>query len=410
MRQRVQPAFGLTTAVALVCVVALPRTGLAQERILTAPVPSEISAPEDLIQSSLQEALIQSALPTQPNLGTSPPANPVASSVASPVASPAVGVSVPVPPADPLLLDVLGKDLSDLTAMLTGRWDNELQTFFEPELNVPPERRHDRIHAFVRPLTGTDFGTAAFYVEYRQGGEVGNVVRQRIWAFSVDGAVNGVRMATFAPKDAKPLEGAWADEARLATLKKADFTAIQGCDLVWRRRADGFSGETRPAACKMASTTDQRVLTVTERHDLSAAVWEVRDIGVDARGVRVFGAPDAVPTRLRRATTFVCWVGVAKGTERLVQSEIVLQDQGGLAAVSLPGGRPDKVRIRLRNVDWPIGVNRPSLTLYVLLDDDERAEGYAWGEPTAPRLALDIGGTQVSCTRDEAAVWRAPRP
>jgi hypothetical protein len=64
------------------------------------------------------------------------------------------------------------------------------------------------------------------------------------------------------------------------------------------------------------------------------------------------------------------------------------------------------VTLRLRNVDWPIGQNRPSLTLYVMTGTDPNAKAYAWGEPDAKRIALDINGTQASCTRDERALWR----
>jgi hypothetical protein len=316
-------------------------------------------------------------------------------------------ISVPNIPLDSVRTDMLEKDRADLADMLAGRWDNELQTFFEPELNVPLAQRHDRLHTVIRPLEAGAFGPNAFYVEYRGGGEAGPVVRQRVWILSVDPGLAALRLATFSPKDGKAIEGAWRDPARLSALRPADFVPVAGCDIIWRRRADGFSGETRPGACKITTTgAAQRVLTISERHDLSPATWDVRDIGVDDRGVRAFGSADNAPTRLRRVVPFVCWAGVTRGSEPMIVSDLIVHDQGGVATATLAGLTPSSVTLRLRNVDWPIGQNRPSLTLYVMTGTDPAAKGYAWSEPDAKRIAIDVGGTQASCTRDERAVWR----
>jgi CpeT/CpcT family (DUF1001) len=326
--------------------------------------------------------------------------------------APVIVAPSPVPvvstnPPDPAQADMLAKDLSDLAIMLTGRWDNELQTFFEPELGIPPSARHDRLHTIVRPIDGNAFGAVAFFVEYRSGGEAGNVVRQRVWTLAVDGPLGAIRLSALAPKDAKILEGAWRDPAKLAVLVPGDFVPVTGCDLIWRRRADGFSGETRPGTCKLVTTgAAERILNVSERHDLSTGHWDVRDIGVDERGTRVFGSADNAPTRLRRAMPFMCWAGARAGGQTITQTDLVLHDQGGFATARLAGATPEVVSIRLRNVDWPIGQNRPSLTLYLMTGTSAEAKAYAWSEPDSKRIALDLSGTQVSCTRDERALWR----
>jgi hypothetical protein len=295
----------------------------------------------------------------------------------------------------------------NFATMLTGRWDNELQTFFEPELNIPTSQRHDRLHTIVRPLDSNPFGANSFYVEYRSGGEAGKVVRQRIWTLSVDSQLGALRMAAFSPRDGKALEGAWRDPAKFSAIKAADFVPVTGCDIIWRRRVDGFSGETRPGACKLITTgTGQRVLTVTERHDLSASVWDVRDIGVDERGTRVFGSADNAPTRSRRIAPFICWAGARRAGEAVTISDLFVHDQGGIATATLSGATPSSVTVRLRNVEWPIGQNRPSLTLYLITGNDTEAKAFAWSEPDAKRIALDTNGVQASCTRDERALWR----
>jgi hypothetical protein len=359
---------------------------------------NQVSAAFLLVLLTPASAKAQDASPTMP---LSVPL------VAAPTPPNSAPVAMPAVALDPVRADMLAKDLSDLVAMLTGRWDNELQTFFEPELGVAANARHDRLHTIVRPLENSAFGANAFYVEYRNGGEAGSVVRQRVWTLAVDPALGAIRLTSFAPKDAKPLEGAWRNPAQLATLVPANFVPVTGCDLIWRRRADGFSGETRPGACKLVTTgATERVLSVTERHDLSAGVWDVRDIGVDERGARVFGSADNAPTRLRRALPFLCWAGARAGAETVTQTDMILHDQGGMATARLTGATPNVVSLRLRNVDWPIGQNRPSLTLYLMTGNSPDAKAYAWSEPDSKRIALDVGGTQVSCTRDERALWR----
>jgi hypothetical protein len=319
----------------------------------------------------------------------------------------ATSPTMPIVPLDPVRADMLAKDMADLAAMLTGRWDNELQTFFEPELNVVLSSRHDRLHTIVRPIDAGAFGEHAFYVEYRNGGEAGNIVRQRVWTLTLDTQLSAIRLAAFAPKDGKVLEGAWRDPARMTAMMPTDFVPVAGCDLIWRRRADGFSGETRPGTCKLVTTgASERILNVNERHDLSPNAWDVRDIGVDERGARVFGSADNAPTKLRRAAPFVCWAGARAGAETVTATDLILHDQGGVATARLAGATPNSVTIRLRNVDWPIGQNRPSLTLYLMTGNDPEAKAYAWSEPDSKRIALDVAGTQVSCTRDERALWR----
>ena len=385
-----------------------PALGWAQTApkapLLSPPSSASQSLPSELTPEGILTDLVNQSIAEQAGLPDLAANTPVKVSAPPPV-------PVPVKPLAPAMVEVLNKDLLDLADLLAGRWDNELQTFFEPELNVPLPLRHERLHAVVRPIEAPEFGPISFYVEYRKGGEAGAVLRQRIWSLSVDLELGAVRLAGFAPRDGKPLEGAWRQTEASAGLKpeqvkKDAFTPVTGCDIIWRRRGEGFSGATRPAACKLVTNADKRVLTVSEQHDLSANVWEVRDVGVDERGVRVFGGSEMPPTRLKRAETFSCWASVAKGGERAIASDLVVHDQGGMASAEFVGGSPAKLRLRLRNVEWPIGQNRPSLTLYLLVDGDDRAEGFAWGEPAANRLALDVGGTQVSCTRDPRANWR----
>lgn len=339
--------------------------------------------------------LFVSALAAAAGLAATDPPPPAAAPVPVPASA-----SVPAGEA------VLARDLSDLAALLDGRWDNDLQVFFEPELGVQDARRNPRFHAHVRAIPGAPGAPVRFYVEHRSGGEHGPVARQRVWTLAVDRALDAVRMSVLAPTDAKALEGAWSDPARLAAISSGSLAPVAGCDVIWKRRAGGFSGETRPGACKVQTVDGNRTVTVSERHDISDNIWDVRDIGVDDTGMRVFGAADGAPARFRKARAFVCWAGAPRGADTVFARDLVVHDQGGAAVARLPGATPGEVTVRLRNIVWPVGDNRPSLTLYVTGGSGERADSFAWTEPDGTRIALNARGLQASCTLDVARQWQ----
>jgi hypothetical protein len=352
-------------------------------------------------------------------LATDPPANPapvepVASAertTASLVAEPAPPVFAATPISVPLAetpatlrrQEVLAKDLADLVAMIGGRWDNDSQAFFEPELGVPPELRRQRVHALVRPLPEVIFGKPAFFVEHRSGSETGAVLRQRVWTFSVDGPRDGVRMDVLAPGPDTVLSEIWTRPEAMAGLSAAGFADVSGCDVLWRRRGGGFSGETRPGGCRITSATGTGSVTLSERHDLTSGVWDVRDMGVDERGQRLFGAEDGRPSRFERAVSYACWAGLVGDGAPPVATGLTIHDRGGEVQVGDPanGG----YRVRLRTVEWPFGTNRPSLTLYLFTAPGEIAEAYAWADPGANRIAINLRTMQASCTRSTETLW-----
>jgi len=56
------------------------------------------------------------------------------------------------------------------------------------------------------------------------------------------------------------------------------------------------------------------------------------------------------------------------------------------------------VRIKVRNVRWPDGNNRPPLVLHTYRLDEDRAVPYAWADPSAQRIGLNLRWMQASCT------------
>lgn len=120
------------------------------------------------------------------------------------------------------------------------------------------------------------------------------------------------------------------------------------------------------------------------------------------------GQTSAAVSELRKARPFTCWAAIPKREKKADGStdwwggfDIRLHDQGGRAWFATDEPTPQRFGIEIRNVVWPYGNNRPSLTLYVYEPADEkRAVAYSWADNQAERVGINTRAVQVSCTRD----------
>lgn len=278
---------------------------------------------------------------------------------------------------------ILQKDTEDLAKIFPGIWDSDNQAFFEPALNIPKELRHPRLYAKVVVLKNQSLGDKAFMVEYREGGGNGKLLKTRFFTLSPDNKNRAVKQTIY---EVKP------------DFKIGDINAVttdnliksEGCEINYRRRASGFTGDTS-GNCKLLMKGGKTIRS-TEHHDIDANFWEVTDIGVDESGVRVYGNLDNSPTKLRKANVYECWASYRDKTISNIQT----YDAGG--EMKLDFGA-NSARLLLRNVDWAIGNNRPSLTLYLYHKNDDIAQIYSWTDEGANRIALADGDYQASCTK-----------
>jgi hypothetical protein len=316
---------------------------------------------------------------------------------------------------------VLQRDLDALAGLLEGRFDNELQVFFEPDLGVPEHERHERIHSSFRRIDAPALGSHVFYVEQYGAGDPAQIYRQRIYAFSVDAQAGAIRLDIRTPADLDAARGAHREPARLAGLAQEAAPALPDqCAVYWRREIDQFVGQTRRGACTIASRRDGAQITVEADIVLSRdAIW-IRDRATNAAGGLVYGNPAGEPHRLRRVRPFECWVAVLRGASHgdsgagaapgdwYFQRGVMLHDQGDVAVFTTDETPAREVRLRLRRVEWPSGDNRPSLTLYVMEQGSDRAVSYAWGEYDAERMGINLRWMQASCTHAPERLWDLP--
>jgi hypothetical protein len=111
-------------------------------------------------------------------------------------------------------------------------------------------------------------------------------------------------------------------------------------------------------------------------------------------------------TTLRLARDVTCWGTAPKAQKKADGSEdwyfvpgLKMHDQGGRVRFGGGNSGAPEVILRMRNVIWASGTNRPSIVLYVHTPaDPERAVSYVWGDPDVGRLGVNLRWMQASCT------------
>jgi hypothetical protein len=303
---------------------------------------------------------------------------------------------------------VLQKDMALFLDWFPGRYDNDLQVFWEPDLKVPEEARHERIHSIFRPVDLPAFGEHAFYVEQYSNGDPKKLYRQRIYVFVQDDAEKAIRLKIFTPKAPEKLAGAWRDPKLLAKLKPADAANTPGCDVFWRRQANQFLGSMKPGACRITSQRSGKEIVITDDLVLTPEEIWIADRATTTDGAYVFGNKAGVPHKLKKARPFDCWASILRGAKhgdrgagldswQFWPSEFT-HDQGGEIHLKTDETPPREVRLLLRRVEWPTGTRRPSLTLYAHEGADKRAVSYAWTEGDGERIGINLRWLQASCT------------
>lgn len=310
---------------------------------------------------------------------------------------------------------VLDRDLQLFLTQFEGRYDNELQVFFQPDLKTPEAAQVNRIHSIFRKVALPAFGENVFYVEQYGDGDPSKIYRQRIYAFTPDYQEGSIKLVIHAPKNAAALAGAWKDVSKLTSLAPRDTIVYPGCEVWWKRQENQFVGYMRANACRVQSRSGRGELIITDDLVLTPDQIWIRDRAVDAQGAHVYGNKAGVHHQLRRITPYSCWVSILRGAKHgdsgegrddwFFKRDVWIHDQGGVAVIKTDENPAREIRLRLRNVEWPFGTNRPSLTLYAMEPGNDRAVSYAWGDYGAERLGLNLRWLQASCTKAPERVF-----
>ncbi len=309
----------------------------------------------------------------------------------------------------------LDKDFSLFLDWFPGRYDNSLQTFWEPDLNVPEHHRHGRIHSIFREVNLPKFGDNVFYVEQYQDGNRSDIYRQRIYVFTTDKNEKAIRLTIHSPKNPEKIQGAYKNLGLLKKLKPNDTIVREGCDVFWKRQSNQFIGYMKEGACRFTSKRSGEVIVITDDLVLTKNEIWIRDKAETADGKYVFGNKADIHHKLRKVRAFECWTSRLRGAKHgdsgegndnwFFKTGGWIHDQGG--ELRLTGGEdfPNDTRLILRRMEWPTGSSRSSLVLYAYEGDTDRATSYSWTEYDSERIGLNLRWLQASCTHKSERLY-----
>ena len=215
-----------------------------------------------------------------------------------------------------------------------------------------------------------DYDNAEQYFFAKEDGAA--IARRRVEIRRLDGEPTRIRIRQFEGDAPTPRSDRTFTTAAAGPDGDLRLTA-PGCVLAWRRRGAQFETAGDPAACPGA-------------------------------GDALLGEDDLWlgDARLKRARAWTCWMAVpreGKADSWFYASGLTIADQGGEAWVKTDDALPREFGYRLRQVQWPAGANQNALTLYVLRRGEPKAAAYAWADPKATRIGLNLRWMQGSCSR-----------
>lgn len=297
------------------------------------------------------------------------------------------------------------RSLLIMAELLPGTYDNVNQNYFDQRRRLPEADVHARVATTITRVSAPAFGPYAFLWVNRVtvGGK--EQVSYRIATLEPGREPDDVIMRHYFR-----MSGA-IDAAQLATLKPADLQRTEGCDYVFRRRADHFRGEQAAKACRFP--WEGRPVYTANFIELSkSSLWFVDHKHVASSGERITGTASGEPFWLERARIFHCYAdvpGVGGGRDIPFQryDGFTLHDKGGIAWFRTREAQPRELGIRLQAVTWHVlnekngGFNRDSLVLYAMErmpDGSTKEHGYAFTDPAVGRIGINLKWMLALCS------------
>ncbi|NBU24422.1 MAG: hypothetical protein EBS39_02135 [Gammaproteobacteria bacterium] len=309
------------------------------------------------------------------------------------------------------------RDLRIMAELLPGTWDNVNQSYFDGRRKLPADDRHPRMSTVITRVEAPAFGRRVFLWVNRTETPTGPVTSWRLATLEAGPGGDEVTMRHYLRMQGE------ITAAELATLRPQDLRRTEGCDYVFKRRADQFRGTQGPKACRF-EWEGQQVYTDNTIEISRTSLFFHDHKFVAKTGKRITGVASGEPFWLERARSFHCYIdvpGVGGGVDIPFErfDHILLHDKGGMHWVKSTA-HPERsleareIGLYLRSVTWHVlneandYFNRNSLVLSVLEklpDGSTKEHGYAFTDPGAERIAINLKWMLGNCAitpRDQA--------
>ncbi|MCG8419920.1 MAG: chromophore lyase CpcT/CpeT [Proteobacteria bacterium] len=299
-------------------------------------------------------------------------------------------------------------DLALLAEWFAGRFDNHLQVWQAKAAQTADDLIHEHIHSIFARVAVPAFGEYVFYVKQYMDGDPKKTYRQRLYTFEPAADGTSIVLRIFAFVDDAAYTDAHLEPGKLADLSPDKVHPTPGCEVYWHRRGDHFVGETKEGACRIQSRRSGKTLIISDNLYLdSDEIW-IHDRATDEQGNFIFGHKGNIPHKLRRVREFSGWaairksdIGQGKDGYHLV-SDLIIHDQGQRVALATPDGSELGYTIELAQLVYQ-RTKTPVLKLAIYEKGSDKSLAYAWANPDAERIGVNLGRIQVGLAVKKAS-------
>ena len=301
------------------------------------------------------------------------------------------------------------RNLRIMAELLPGYYDNSNQSYFDGRRKLAAADRHPRMSTTITRIEAPAFGSHVFLWVNRTETAGGPQISHRIATLHAGPNADEVTLRHYLQMQGE------ITAAALATLRPADLRRTEGCDYLFKRRADHFRGLQGRQTCRF-DWEGAAVYTDNEISLSRSGLWFHDHKWRFDTGQRITGVASGEPFWLERARFFHCYAdvpgvggGVAIPYHRY--DGMLLHDKGETrwftakadAANALP---QRELALNLRAVTWHVlnekdgDFNRDSLVLSVLerlADGSVKEHGYAFTDPHAERIAINLKWILANC-------------
>lgn len=300
--------------------------------------------------------------------------------------------------------DRWSEQLGMVEDLLVGTFDSYEQAYWEEVLNVPAEYRHRRLTATYIKVDAPAFTGDTYYAHKYWDGEPAKRAYRNLYVLRGDDEVNKVRLRLLTIPHPERLDNALNDPSVLHDLTPDVMGSMPPpCDSVWEPRGSVFHITLAGEDCWLTDVHPSGVPVNTKADaTLDKDMFYFHAFGWGKDGKLLYGKPDLVGPKQRRARWFECRIATSGGDETVVK----LHDQGD--AITIPGaGSKQGMTIRLRQVTPPYAVRSRELALLVLPagatervnDAYELLDPHATTDPAANSIGYVSNTIQISCER-----------
>lgn len=301
-----------------------------------------------------------------------------------------------------------------------GEYNNNEQVWAQKEVAAgkPIAEPILHLHHLVLPVEVPKLGNNVFLVRQTVGGKTEDLYRLHLYRVGTNPAGDGLRMEIYGFRDIARYADAHRDPAVLKNVDLPELTHIPGCEILWRFDSTNqrFHGAMADGACRFQSDRGGVEVRVSDERTLVAEGMSIRDSALSADGERVFGRNDGQAYENRKVRYYLGWAAMQRegrdptpgGEKWRAFRDIALHNEGQTLKLTWADGSPTGYSLQLAQLTYQ-GSQTPVLTLKLLDDATGKSVSYAWANPDATRIGLNIGWFQAGLVRKSEDIHFGPR-